>query len=154
MGNNNSSHLLIGCRVPGTGRSILLSFFFVGRSGPSSAWQAWFKLPLWEYAQIQYLMGGGGVSCTCALQCWQEWSTSGRDWFSDRPEGQSKVHSSCFYFFSICLAVSNGERPRPNLMRFCTSFPPNHNTFPPFLPRVTIRWDNCISCFLIATHRS
>jgi hypothetical protein len=59
MGNNNSSHLLIGCRVPGTGRSILFSFFFVGRSGPSSAWQAWFKLPLWEYAQIQYLMGGG-----------------------------------------------------------------------------------------------
>lgn len=97
---------------------------------------------------------GGGVSCTCAFQGWQEWSTSGRDWFSDRPEGQSKVHSSCSYFFSICLAVSNGEGPRPNLMRFCTSFPPNHNTFPPFLPRVTIRWDNCISCFLIATHRS
>lgn len=58
MGNNNSSHLLIGCRVPGTGHSILLIFFPSGEDMVAPLPVAWFKLPLWGYVQIRSLTGG------------------------------------------------------------------------------------------------
>lgn len=99
---------------------------------------AWFKLPLWGYAQIWSLTGGALIHLHpgCSILNWPPFSqesqkqVSGGESSSALPEGQFKAIGSCFI---SSARVLQGRTDSPHLRWFCTCFQSNHSTLCAFL---------------------